>query len=44
MLHPKYFNPVFFDRLNEGMTAIDDYTQQIKSNYTDICKNAYTRQ
>lgn len=31
----KYFNPVFIERLNDGMTAIEDYTQQIKSDYTE---------
>ena len=31
----KYFSPVFFERLNEGMTAIEDYTQQIKPDYTE---------
>lgn len=31
----KYFNPLFVERLNDGMTAVDDYTQQIKSDFTE---------
>jgi hypothetical protein len=30
-----YYNPLFFERLNDGMTAIDDYTKQIKSDFTE---------
>ena len=30
-----YFNPLFVERLNDGMTAVDDYTQQIKSDFTE---------
>ena len=31
----KYYNPLFVERLNDGMTAVDDYTQQIKSDFTE---------
>ena len=31
----KYYNPVFHERLNDGMVAIEDYTDQIKSDFTE---------
>ena len=31
----KYYNPLFVERLNDGMTAVDDYIEQIKSDFTE---------
>ena len=31
----QYYNPLFFERLNDGMTAVDDYAKQIKVDYTE---------
>lgn len=31
----KYYKPAFHERLDEGMAAVDDYTNQIKSDYTE---------
>ncbi|MBR4919701.1 MAG: serine/threonine protein kinase [Prevotella sp.] len=30
----RYYKPMFFERLNEGMNAVDDYIGQIKHDYT----------
>ena len=30
-----YFKPEYFERLNEGMDAIDDYMNQIKQDYSE---------
>ena len=31
----QYYNPLFFERINDGMTAVDDYAKQIKADYTE---------